>query len=157
MVFLSVLIISLLLTFRQDLKLRHIHVVLPILIFLSSYFLIKSDLKVIGVNLFFLITVMGIMTFYMCIKNKQLLNPFEHYFGLGDLLFYLAIAPLFFLYNYILFFVVSMLFAIIIQKLFQKFIRHDSVPLAGLSSLLLIIILGNDLLLSFHKITLISL
>ncbi|MDK2772173.1 MAG: hypothetical protein KYX68_08125, partial [Flavobacterium sp.] len=141
----------------QDLKLRHIHVILPIMIFLSSYFLIKSNLKIISINLFFLITTLSIMTLYMCLKNKQFLNPFEHYFGLGDLLFYLAIAPLFFLYNYILFFVVSMLFAIIIQKLFQKFIRHDSVPLAGLSALLLLIILGNDLLLSFHKITLIKL
>lgn len=157
MVFLVVLIIGLLLVFWQDLRLRHIHVVLPILIFLSSYFIIKTDLKIIGINILFLIMTLSVLTLYMSLKNKQFLNPFIHYFGLGDLLFYLAITPLFFLYNYILFFVISMLFAIIVQKLFRKFIKHDSVPLAGLSALLLIFIVGKDILLPFHKITLINL
>lgn len=157
MVFLVVLIIGLLLVFWQDLRLRHIHVVLPILTFLSSYFIIKTDLKIIGINILFLIITLSVLTLYMNLKNKQFLNPFVHYFGLGDLLFYLAITPLFFLYSYILFFVISMLFAIIVQKLFRKFIKHDSVPLAGLSALLLLFIVGKDILLPFYKITLINL
>lgn len=157
MVFFIVLVLSLFFVFWQDLKLRHIHVVLPVLIFLSSYFFIKTDLKVIGINLLFLIITLSVLTLYMSLKNKKFLNPFKNYFGLGDLFFYLAITPLFFLYNYVLFFVVSMIFAIVVQKLFQKLIKHDSVPLAGLSALLLVFILGKDLMLTFYKITLINL
>lgn len=157
MVFLVGLIIGLLLIFWQDIKFRHIHVVLPILTLMSSYFIVKSEFIIIGINLFFLLITLGVLTLYMSFKNNKFLNPFQNYFGLGDLLFYIAITPLFFLYNYILFFVISMLFAIIIQKLFQKFIKHDSVPLAGLSALLLLFIIGKDILLPFHKITLINL
>lgn len=157
MVFFITLVISLFLVFWQDLQMRHIHVVLPVLIFLSSCFLIKTDLEVIGINLLFLVITLSVLTLYMSLKNKKFLNPFKNYFGLGDLFFYLAITPLFFLYNYVLFFVVSMIFAIVVQKLFQKLIKYDSVPLAGLSALLLVFILGKDLMLPFYKITLINL
>ncbi len=157
MILLTILTISLLLIFWQDLKLRHIHVVLPIITLLSSYSLIKPNLYQTGLNIFFLVITLGVLTIYMSLKNKKFLNPFKNYFGLGDLLFYLAISPLFFLYNYILFFVLSMLFAIVIQKIFKKNINQNSVPLAGLSALLLILILAKDIVLPFQKITLIHL
>lgn len=157
MILLIILTISLLLIFWQDIKLRHIHVVLPIITLISSYFLIKPNLKQTGLNIFFLVITLAILTIYMSLKNKKILNPFKNYFGLGDLLFYLAISPLFFLYNYILFFVLSMLFAIAIQKIFKKNINQNSVPLAGLSALLLILILVKDIALPIQKITLINL
>ncbi|WP_123955308.1 hypothetical protein [Flavobacterium cheongpyeongense] len=87
-------------------------------------------------------------------KTKKFLNPFENYFGLGDLLFYIAITPLFLLKNYILYFILSMLFAILMQLGLKKFIKEETVPLAGFSALFLFIILLKDNFIDFQKITL---
>lgn len=90
----------------------------------------------------------------MGLKNKKLLNPFQNYFGLGDLLFYVAIAPLFLLQNYILFFILSMVFAIVLQVGLKKISTHDTVPLAGFSALFLGMLIIKDCLSLFQKITL---
>jgi hypothetical protein len=89
----------------------------------------------------------------MSIKNKQFLNPFQNYFGLGDLLFYLAITPLFLFQKYILFFILSMVFAVVMQLGLKKLIKQETVPLAGFSSLLLILVILKDILLEFKRIT----
>jgi hypothetical protein len=102
---------------------------------------------------FFLIT-LGILTVYMSVKSKKFLNPFQHYFGLGDLLFYVAVTPLFLLKNYILYFILSLLFAIVLQFGLKKFIKEETVPLAGFSSLFLFIIILKDSFFVFQKITL---
>jgi hypothetical protein len=90
----------------------------------------------------------------MSMKSKKFLNPFQHYFGLGDLLFYTAITPLFLLRNYILFFILSLLFAILMQFGLKKFIKEETVPLAGFSALFLIIMILKDNFMFFQKITL---
>lgn len=153
-----IFIINLLFILWQDVKFRHIHIILPIITFISAYFLSKWHFKILTItalNILFLIATLGVLVLYMSMKKKQLLNPFTHYFGLGDLLFYIAITPLFLLHQYILFFVFSMIFAIVVQKIFQKYIKHDSVPLAGLSALLLFIFVVKDMVLPYQKITLI--
>jgi cytochrome bd-type quinol oxidase subunit 2 len=145
--------------FFQDWKYRAIHVVLPILIFLSSYFIIKQENKlsnkIMILNICFFILTLSILVIYMSLKNKCFLNPFQNYFGLGDLLFYISIAPLFNLKNYILFFILSMFFAICLQFTLRKNMKHNTVPLAGFSALFLFIILAMDNLLSIPKISLI--
>lgn len=149
---------SLLLVFFQDWKYRRIHVLLPVIIFLFSFYL--THLKLIPIknilfNTAFFIITLGVLVIYMSIKNKQFLNPFEHYFGLGDLLFYLAVTPLFILPNFILFFILSMLFALLLQFVFKKYIHENTVPLAGFSSLFLFIILVKDYLHFYQKLTVI--
>ncbi|WP_432419631.1 prepilin peptidase [Flavobacterium aestivum] len=158
-IFFISLLICLLIIFFQDWKYRRIHVLLPLLIFFLSYFIMRSDNKLSNItvlfNACFFLIVLSILTIYMSLKSKRFLNPFENYFGLGDLLFYIAITPLFYLKNYVLFFILSMLFAISLQLTLKKIMKHNSVPLAGFSSLFLIIILTIDSLLNFHKISLI--
>jgi cytochrome bd-type quinol oxidase subunit 2 len=153
------LLLCLLVLFFQDWKYRAIHVVLPILIFLSSYFIIKQENKlsnkIMILNLCFFLITLSILTLYMSLKNKRFLNPFQNYFGLGDLLFYISIAPLFNLKNYVLFFILSMIFAICLQFILRKKMKHNTVPLAGFSALFLFIILAMDGLLSIPKISLI--
>jgi hypothetical protein len=90
----------------------------------------------------------------MSLKSKKFLNPFENYFGLGDLLFYVAVTPLFLLQNYILYFILSMLFAIVVQFGFKKIIKEETVPLAGFSALFLFIIVLKDSFVDFQKMTL---
>jgi len=157
---LILLFLSLGAIFWQDNKMRHIHVVLPVIVFLSAYFMVESmptNHVVILSNLVFLLITFVTLITYMSIKNKKYINPFKNYFGLGDLLFYIAISPLFLLKNYIVFFVCSMIFAIGIQYLFKKHISQDSVPLAGLSTVLMMLIILNDTLFSFGQVTLIKL
>ncbi len=155
---LIILCISLVVIFWQDSKMRHIHVSLPVLVFASAYFLtnyLQNNFKLIGVNVLFFSITIALLTLYMSLKNKTFLNPFQNYFGLGDLLFYIAITPLFLLYNYVLFFITSLLFAIVMQFVLRKWIKKDSVPLAGLSALLLLLIITKDIWFSVQKITLI--
>mgnify|MGYP003604328226 CR=1 FL=1 len=131
---------------------------LPLIVFSFSFYLIQQEskisLKLIAFNVVFFLLILSILTIYMSLKNKSFLNPFQNYFGLGDFLFYIAIAPLFLLQNYILFFILSMLFAIGLQIGLKKFIKEQTVPLAGFSALLLFIVIIKDLVLSFQKITL---
>lgn len=157
---LILLFISLGAIFWQDNKMRHIHVLLPIVVFSCAYFMVESmptnHIVILSNLIFLLITFVTLIT-YMSFKNKKYINPFKNYFGLGDLLFYIAISPLFLLKNYIVFFVFSMLFAIGVQYFFKKHISQDSVPLAGLSAVLMILIILNDALFSLGQVTLIKL
>lgn len=140
--------------FLQDLKYRRIHIVFPVIIFMISFFIInKRNLEIVIFNLVFFLMTIGLLTLYMSLKNKKFLNPFQNYFGLGDLFFYMAITPFFVIKNYIIFFIFSMIFAIVLQLGFKKRIGKESIPLAGFSSLLLIFVILVDLLLNFDKAT----
>ncbi len=155
-----VLIFSLLIIFFQDWRFRKIHVVLPFVIFIISFFLIPiKNLELVEIaaynSIFFLIN-LGLLTLYMCLKSREFLNPFNHFFGLGDLLFYIAVSPLFLLINYIIFFILSLVFSILIHFCLKKIIKENTVPLAGFSALLLLILLMYDYFLNFQKITLLQ-
>jgi len=155
---LAILLLCLVLVFIQDIKYRRIHVILPIIIFIVSFFIIpvkKYDLlEILLFNTGFFFITLGILTLYMSLKSKKFLNPFHHYFGLGDLLFYVAVTPLFLLKNYILYFILSLIFAILMQFGLKKIIREETVPLAGFAALFLFIILLKDSFIDFQKISL---
>ncbi|OWP85288.1 hypothetical protein BWK59_00700 [Flavobacterium davisii] len=87
------------------------------------------------------------MVLYMRIRHKNFANPLQAYFGLGDVLFFVSITPLFELKKYLVFLITSMLFAIILYFLFLKEKEIKSIPLAGFSSILLgfILIVKNFL------------
>jgi len=89
----------------------------------------------------------------MSLRNRKLLNPFSNYFGLGDLLFFLSVTPLFLTYNFILFFICAMVFSIMLQLAFQRKMNEKTIPLAGFSALLLLLLLVKDLLLAYPKMT----
>lgn len=155
---LAILLLCLVLVFIQDIKYRKIHVILPIVIFAACFFVMpvkKYDLlEILLFNTGFFFITLGILTLYMSLKFKKFLNPFQHYFGLGDLLFYVAVTPLFLLKNYILYFILSLIFAILMQFVLKKIIREKTVPLAGFAALFLFIILLKDSFVDFQKITL---
>lgn len=151
------LLLCLAVLFFQDWRHRKIHIGLPVAVFLISFFLVYETpelIRIIALNAAFFLIILSLLVVYMSIKNKQFSNPFRHYFGLGDLLFYLAVTPLFVLRNYVLFFILSMLFAIVLQLAFRKRMQHPTVPLAGFSALFLILVILNDQLADFQKMTL---
>ena len=138
---LSGLFISLFFIVYQDLKYRKIHILLPFFIFADAMLIVQKApaLVPIVVNIMFLLLTFGLMVLYMSLKNKAYLNPFEHYFGLGDLLFFIAITPLFVLRHYIAFFIAAMLFSIAFQLILAKFRKMHTVPLAGFAAVLLLL------------------
>lgn len=152
------LLAALIFVFFQDWKYRRIHVVLPLSIFLASLYLIylKSlSFKNMLLNTAFFLVTLSILVLYMSLKSRKFLNPFEHYFGLGDLLFYVAVTPLFILPNFIVFFILSMIFALVLQLAFKKMMAAHTVPLAGFSALFLGMVLIRDYCAFYPKLTLI--
>jgi hypothetical protein len=147
------LIPILLLIFLQDLKKRTIHVGLPIVIFLLAllvnYISLDLNFSVIAYNVtFVLINIIG-LTLYLSFKSKSFVNPIDTYIGLGDIVFFLALTPLFNLKPFILFFILGLLFSLLMHVAFMLFKRIQTIPLAGYLSLFLIL---NILAENFFKI-----
>jgi len=140
----------------QDFRYRHIHIILPIIIFIISFFLTGGNLDhmyIIMPNLLFLLLTVGFLVLYMSIKNKAFLNPFANYFGLGDLLFFAGITPLFLLKGYIVFFIMSMVFSIVAHFVVSRYFKVKSVPLAGYVAILLLLVTTHDIVLTLPQFT----
>jgi hypothetical protein len=116
----------------------------------------QLEITVLLANVIFLLLTLILLVLYMSIKNRRFLNPFANYFGIGDLLFFLAITPLFYTYNFILYFIFSMIFSALLQVIFGKLMKIKTVPLAGFSALFLVLVIIKDLVFSFNKITIIG-
>lgn len=97
------------------------------------------------VNLLFLIFLLGSGFCYLFFKTGKISNPFASYFGLGDLLFLMALATWFHPVFFVLFNVLSLLIALILHyilhSLSKLYRRHESVPLAGIQSLCFLLLL----------------
>lgn len=145
----SLLLVALAIIVYQDIKFRLIHITLPLIITCSALFSVNTNKTTtannIASNSAFFITSLLIVVIYMSLKNKKILNPFKHYFGIGDFLFFIAITPLFHTSNYIVFFILAMIFAIVVHTVTQQFTNDKTVPLAGFAALLLIVIITSDL------------
>lgn len=145
--------------FIQDLRLRRIHFLLVLAVFALSVFSTGysvAHFANMAVNALFLILAISLMVGYMSVRQKKFSNPFQSYFGLGDLLFYLAITPLFPTRGFFVFFVASLLFAIATQAVFRSKMASADVPLAGLSAVLLIAVLLFVRFLALPNLTLVS-
>lgn len=143
---LILLIVSFIVVVYQDFTFRRIHVVLPIVIFcLAIAVTLKKDMFSVT-NLYysisFLVLNFAVITVYFSVKNKKLINPFKSHIGLGDLLFLLAVIPLFIFRTYILFFIFGMFFCLLLFFTFNKKWKHKTIPLAGCLSLFIIILFG---------------
>lgn len=143
----------------QDIKSRLIHVSLPIIIFVSAliinYYSIELNFKMALFNaIFILINIIGLVI-YFSVKNKKLINPINKSIGLGDLLFFFALTPLFNVKPFIVFFIFGLLFSLVTHLLISilKKDKNATIPLAGYLSAFLII---NILFKSVFKITLIA-
>lgn len=137
------LIIVLLFVLYFDAKQRAIHIILPLLIFGLSIVINYAShnlefLNIVHNTLFLGINMFGLML-YFSLKNKRLFNPIDTVIGLGDIVFLVAITPLFQLKTYILFFIAGLLFSLVIHITTQWFKKVQTIPLAGYLSLFLVI------------------
>jgi len=129
--------------FAQDLKFRAIHMTLPIAVLALGLFIyFKNEHHYMGLvyNLLFLmITFLGLYI-YLSLKKRDFKNPFKEAMGMGDILFFIAVVPLFSTHNYILFFITGMIFSIIGFMIIRMFVKTEYVPLAGLLAMYLVML-----------------
>ncbi|PKP11179.1 MAG: hypothetical protein CVU08_12760 [Bacteroidetes bacterium HGW-Bacteroidetes-3] len=138
-----ILIIVLFLVLYQDFKKRTIHIILPILIFITSliinYFSVElSFILILNNFIFILINIVGLVL-YFSFKSKEFVNPIDKLIGLGDVVFFFSLTPLFNLKPFIIFFIFGLLFSLIAHYIFILFKNIESIPLAGYLALFLII------------------
>lgn len=134
----------------QDFKYRAIHaftlisisIAATILNYLEPTLHFFDMLQSIG---FLIITSIAFMT-YQTIKHKKVQNPIDESIGLGDLLFFIAITPLFQVHQYALFFIVGLLVSAVLFMVSKLRLKEQTIPLAGYLSFLLIICFGLKML-----------
>lgn len=127
--------------FLQDFLIRGVYWFLfPILFIFSLIFNWENISVEIIWNFLFLSFMLFSLTVYVSLKEGKLTNITKGFFGLGDILFLVAIVPLFPLQFYILFFtagtIVTLLLHLIIQRILVK--GQETIPYAGYMSLVLI-------------------
>lgn len=156
---LSIVGISVLLFF-QDLKYRKIDIRLLMLLFIASLvfnysnpLLTYIDLSIV---LGYILLVSIFVVVYYSIKNGGLINPLKEKIGIGDLLYFIAVAPLFYLKNYILFFICGLFFSIIIHSAINRYQSKKTVPLAGYFSAFFILIYLSNQVFNFSFFGLVS-
>lgn len=112
----------------------------PLLFGLSFYEKMEFiSIKGIALNLLFLCILLVGLTVYVSLKERKLINITKGFFSIGDILFLIAILPLFTLSNYVLYFTAGTIFSLLIHaiSLLLKS-KNNTVPFAGYMSLLLI-------------------
>ncbi|CAH0304069.1 hypothetical protein SRABI27_04854 [Pedobacter sp. Bi27] len=84
------------------------------------------------------------LTAYISIRQKKLTNVFNGFFGLGDLLFLLAISFGFSFLNYVLFYLLSLMMVVLFTAIFGHHTQAHGkkIPLAGYQALLLMILMA---------------
>ncbi len=123
----------------QDLSDRKVYTfVFPVLIGLLGYLHYQSVeiitfISAICINIAMLTIIIGLLYLYTIVKIKR--PFFEEVFGMGDVLFFVALAIGFPTMTFIILFVFSLIFSLLVWLVLKKRAKHDSVPLAGYMSI----------------------
>ena len=145
-----ILLIILTLIVIEDFRFRKISLIWLVVILIISILLqLNTNLHLydIAANTFLNLCIIavnyGILTLYFSLKNRRLINLGNHYLGIGDLIFLIAVSFLFSPLNFVCFILLSLFFSLL-YSLFAKLIlpnRFKTIPLAGLQSLFLFLLL----------------
>ncbi|WP_109301628.1 hypothetical protein [Aquimarina sp. AU474] len=132
----------------QDLKSRAVYwFLIPSLIVQLGYLhytnvLQTNFLSAIIINIGIIFAIISILYLYAILKIKK--PFFKEVFGLGDMLFFLALAIAFPTITFIVVFVFSLFFSLFLWLTFKNKSKYHTLPLAGYMALFLILILiGN--------------
>lgn len=121
----------------QDVRYRGVHwFVFPVLLAACFYYTFDQiSLLQMGLNCAFLIVLLLSLTIYLSLKENRLVAITDGYFSLGDILFLVAIAPLFELRMYMFFFVVGTISTLLIHLVVNLIRRQKTLPYAGYMSI----------------------
>jgi hypothetical protein len=136
---LIITIFVLLVIIWQDLRLRAIHwLTLPILFSGLSLLNYPISLQSILQNILFIGVVMIFVSIYVSIRNRKFINLTKRHFGLGDILFLIAITPVSESYLFMLLFISGTICTLIITFIRMAIKPQRNIPFAGYFSFFLI-------------------
>ena len=122
----------LVLCFYQDVRFRGIHWVVFPLLLIGSFWV--NDAWLWGdvlANVGFLVGSLLALTLYLSIKESRLVNITKGYFSWGDILFLIALAPLFAFRGYLIFFTFGTCITLLMHIVASLIKRQKTIPYAG--------------------------
>ena len=127
----------LVLCFYQDVRFRGIHWFVFPLVLMGSIALNWDNLNLITMayNAGFLTVLLLGLTVYLSLKEQRLVNVTDGYFATGDILFLVAMIPLFSVQWYILFFTFGTIATLIFHLIASMVKPQKTVPYAGYMAL----------------------
>ena len=138
LLFSGLIIIVLIAIAYEDFKYRAVHIGwLSALILLSvcytRYNFLETWLNNTIANGLYIGLQIACLTLYFSIRNKQFINIFKTYLGIGDLVFMIAVCPLFNLNIFLYIFIFSLVIILLISLLWNKLRPNPNftIPLAG--------------------------
>jgi len=139
----------------QDFRERKVYLFLLIglAIVMTLFYYLKSDTQLyvsnISMNLTVLLVLMGILFLYSKFKLKQRLDTA---LGLGDILFFIAIAISFPIATFLVLFSCSLLFGLILFLFLKPSLKDKNVPLAGLQALFFLLVFSANWMFHFTNL-----
>lgn len=119
--------------FLEDLLQREVHWFLFPALLLS--FLVQFWSEIVLEEMLFSFALLLVLLFglilYLLAKTGSLKNPLKGYFSLGDVLFLLALIPVFKLHAYLMFFIVGTLFTLLVYGISSAWMKDKTIPYAG--------------------------
>jgi len=123
----------LILCFYQDVRYRGIHwFVFPLVLagaVASNWE--KFDPIVLTYNIGFVVFLLLGLTLYLTLKKRKLINITKGYFSLGDILFLLALTPLFSIQWFVIFFTFGTIATLIFHLIASMIKPQKTIPYAG--------------------------
>lgn len=130
-------LITLSIIFFQDVKSRAIWWFLPPILFVFILFDKSEEIEFIQIvmNIVFIVGILLALLIYLRFRFGKEGKSFFKYFGMGDLLYLLAITPILKLSGFIYFFTISTIFTLVIHYLINLMRLQKNIPYAGYLSL----------------------
>lgn len=130
------LILLFIITAIQDFRDRAISWFLPLFIFATGFIvaLLNNQINWLSysVSFLFIVTQIAIIYLYLVAKTRSWkVDLTNQFLGWGDILFFIALIPLFDYQSFVLLFLGGMLFTLVGQLIFNSFKQSKTVPLAG--------------------------
>ena len=137
------LVILLLIIFYQDLRYRAVIWFLFPLLFCAAiwYNYPVINYETLFLNILFVLFLLLMLTIYVSAREKKLTTVWNGFFSWGDILFIIAITPLFDFIGYIYFFTFGTLLTLFIHAVVVRFSKNKTVPYAGYLSVAVILFL----------------
>jgi hypothetical protein len=125
----------------QDVKLRAVHWVFFPLLAAAALCVQKWPLywPVLLFNFTFLAGMLLLLTVYVSLRTGKLTDITQGYFSWGDILFLLAVIPLFPFTTYMLFFTCGTFLTLLIHLLVTQIKKQETVPYAGYMALIALV------------------
>jgi Flp pilus assembly protein protease CpaA len=158
---LRILVLSLLaLVWMQDLRYRAVSwVIFPLLLLgVAALRLLSGEpladaWPAVVVNSGILLMILLLLTLYVLIKYRKLVNITDQYLGSGDILFFGVTAFALSILNFLFFLVTSLICTGLLQLVWWAVNKNKHVPLAGLQALFLLFFLSSDWWYFHHGLT----